>query len=547
MIFDTIDLADAEGAILAHAVRAGATAFKKGRRLSAADLEALRTAGVDRVLAARLEPGDVHEDEAATRCARVVAGAHLSASEAATGRVNLFADVPGLVVIDAQGLDRLNLVDEAITVATLPAFAPVEPGQMVATVKIIPFAAPAPALNALEAVAGADPPIVSIAPFRPRRIGLIQTRLAVTPEKILDKTARVTGDRVAALGCTLLAERRCPHETGDLAAAIGDVLGAGAEILLIAGASAITDRRDVLPAAVVAAGGAIEHFGMPVDPGNLLLLARIGDSATLGLPGCARSPKLNGFDWVLQRLVADVPVGRADIMRMGGGGLLTEIPSRPLPRAAATRSGEATAPRAPRIAALVLAAGQSRRMGGINKLLAPLDGIPMVARTVDAVLASAAAPVIVVTGHEREAVQVALAGRTVRIVDNPRFGEGLSTSLKAGLAALPETADGVLVCLGDMPRVTAGQIDRLIAAYAPAEGRSIIVPTRSGKRGNPVLWDRAFFAAMATVTGDVGARHLIGANEEAVAEVEMEDAAVLTDVDTPAALDALATAAATGR
>ena len=542
MIFATLDLADADGAILAHSLRAGAMAFKKGRRLSAADLAALRAAGVDRVVAARLEADDVHEDDAASRCARAVAGAHLTAGPAATGRVNLFATAHGLATVDVGRLDRLNLLDEAITVATLPAFAPIEPGQMVATVKIIPFAAPAAALDAADAVAADGPPMIAVAPFRARRIGLIQTQLAATPEKVLDKTARVTAERATALGCALLPERRCRHAVEDLAATIAGMRADGAELLLIAGASAITDRRDVLPAAIVAAGGTIEHFGMPVDPGNLLLLARIGDLPALGLPGCARSPKLNGFDWVLQRLVADVPVNRADIMRMGGGGLLTEILSRPLPRAHAGQSDEAAGPQAPRVAALVLAAGRSRRMGGVNKLLAPLEGVAMVARTVDAVLASAAAPVIVVTGHQREAVRAALAGRAVRFVDNPHYAEGLSTSLKAGLAALPDTADAVLVCLGDMPRVAPAQMDRLIAAYAPIEGRAIVVPTRAGKRGNPVLWDRSFVAAMSAVTGDVGARHLIGANEELVAEVEMEDATVLTDIDTPAALHALTAA-----
>jgi molybdenum cofactor cytidylyltransferase len=312
----------------------------------------------------------------------------------------------------------------------------------------------------------------------------------------------------------------------------------GAELILVMGGSAITDRRDVIPAAIESAGGEVLQFGMPVDPGNLILLGEIAGKPVLGLPGCARSPRLNGFDWLLRRLMADVPVGRADIMRLGAGGLLKEIPSRPLPRAEA-EAKPAPAPRAPRIAAIVLAGGLARRMGS-NKLLAPIDGVAMVARVVDAVLASQARPVVVVTGNEAERVRGALAGRAVAFVHNPGFAEGLSASLKRGIAAVPADCDGALVCLGDMPRVTSRDLDRLIAAFNPVEGRAICVPVRDGKRGNPVLWAKRFFAEILGLAGDVGAKHLIGAYPEAVAEVATDDDGVLIDIDTPQALASIA-------
>jgi molybdenum cofactor cytidylyltransferase len=252
----------------------------------------------------------------------------------------------------------------------------------------------------------------------------------------------------------------------------------------------------------------------------------------LGLPGCCRSPKPNGFDWVLQRIAAGIAVTRDDIMGMGVGGLLMEIPSRPQPRAAK--------PAKPgRVAALVLAAGQSRRMGRQNKLLAEIDGRAMVTHVVDAMLASRAAPVIVVTGHEADEVRAALGERPVQIVANPHYAEGLSTSLKAGLAALPDDAEGVLVGLADMPRIKPAQIDRLIAAFNPLEGRAIVVPTVRGKRGNPVLFATRFLPEMLQIGGDVGARHLIGGHEDEVVEIEMEDDAALLDIDTPDALSAL--------
>ena len=535
MRFGPRPVADCTGAILAHSLRAGSPVFKKGRVLSAADVAALAAVGVETAVVASLDHDDIHEDAAAAGVARAVAGSGLTIGAAFTGRVNLFAAAAGLAVIDAEAIDRINLLHESVTVATLPAFAPVERGSMVATVKIIPFAAPRDAVEAAEEVAAAMTPVLRVAPYRPFTAALIQTVLPSTKASILDKTVGVTRDRLTALGGTLLWESRCAHEEEALAAAIAEA--GEPDLLLIAGASAITDRRDVLPAGIERSGGTVEHFGMPVDPGNLILLGRRDDRPVLGLPGCARSPKLNGFDWVLQRVAAGVPVTRRDIMRMGVGGLLAEIPSRPLPRLDATRPGP-EAPRAPRVAALVLAAGRSSRMGS-NKLVADVQGTPLVRRTVEAVLASQAGPVIVVTGNEPDAVHTALAGLEVTFVHNPDFAGGLSTSLRAGLAAVPDNADGALVCLGDMPLVAPAVIDRLIAAYNPLEGRAIVVPVAGGKRGNPVLWDRSLFPDMARVAGDTGARHLIGANAERVCEVAVEDDGVLTDIDTPEAIAAL--------
>ena len=533
MIFAELPLADAEGALLAHSVRLAKASFKKGRTLSPADVALLREAGRATVIVAKLEPGDVGEDEAASRIAAAAGGANLSPTAPFTGRCNLLAQAVGVLVVDRERLDRLNLVDEAITVATLAPYELVEARQLAATVKIIPFAAPGEAVARCAAIAAEGGPLLQVAALRPRQVGLVQTTLPGLKPSLLDKTVESIDGRLAALGCPPAIERRCAHDEAALAAAIADIRAAGAAMILVSGASAITDRRDVVPAALTRLGGTVEHLGMPVDPGNLLMLGRLGDEPVLGLPGCARSPKQNGFDWVLQRLVADLPVGRRDIMLMGAGGLLKEIASRPQPRA--EPAAVAVAPRAPKIAALVLAAGRSSRMGS-NKLLAEVDGQPMVTHVVDAALASQARPVVVVTGNEADRVAAALGDRPVRRVDNPDFAAGISSSLKAGLRALGPDIDGVLVCLADMPRLGPATLDRLIAAFNPVEGRAICVPTWNGKRGNPVLWSRRFFAEMAELAGDVGARHLIGEHSELVCEVAMPDDSVLLDIDTPEAL-----------
>ena len=541
MKFGEVPVAEAEGAILAHSLRIGTIALKKARVLSRADLDLITEAGLSRIVVARLEAGDVGEDEAARLVAASAAGDEIEPAAPFTGRANLFAKARGLLVFDRERLDRLNLVDEAITLGTLPPFAVVEPRMMVGTVKIIPFAAPAEAVERCVEAARSVGPLLRVAPFQPHSVGLIQTRLPGLKESILDKTREVTEGRLNALGCRLVVEERCGHETAELAPLIRDAMGHGIDILLIHGASAILDRRDVIPAAIVAAGGRVDHFGMPVDPGNLLLLGHVNARPVLGLPGCARSPKVNGFDWVLERLVAGLPVGPAEIMRMGSGGLLAEIPSRPLPRAEATQASEQKSeakPQGPRIGALLLAAGQSRRMGGPNKLLAAIDGTPMVAHVARRLLASRARPIVAVLGNQADTVDIALGKLPVKRVRNPEFAAGLSTSLKRGIAALPSDLDGVIVCLGDMPLISGRHLERLIAAFNPLEGRAIIVPTRRGKRGNPVLWSRQFFPEMTGLAGDVGAKHLIGEHAEFVAEVEMDDDAVLVDIDTPEALDA---------
>jgi molybdenum cofactor cytidylyltransferase len=535
--FGEAPVAEAEGAILAHSLKLGTTALKKGRVLSRSDVEAIAAARLATITVARLDPGDVGEDEAASRIAAAAVGPGVSAAPAFTGRVNVHAEARGVFVVDRERLDRLNLVHEAITLGTLPPFTVVEPRQMVATVKIIPFAAPEAAICDCARAAITGGSLLRVAAFRALAVGLVQTRLPGLKESILDKTRQVTEGRLKALGCRLVLERRCDHANAELAQVVGGVIGE-IDLLLIHGASAILDRRDVIPAAIVAAGGRIDHFGMPVDPGNLLLLGHVGDRPVLGLPGCARSPKVNGFDWVLERLVAGLPVGPGEIMRMGSGGLLAEIPSRPLPRAEAKPAPETKA-QGPRIGALLLAAGQSRRMGGPNKLLAELDGVPMVAHVARRLLASRARPIIAVLGNQAETVDAALGKLPIERVRNPGFAGGLSTSLKRGIAELPPDVDGVLVCLGDMPLISGRHLDRLIAAFNPLEGRAIIVPTRRGRRGNPVLWSKRFFPEMADLAGDVGAKHLIGEHAELVAEVEMEDDAIFVDIDTPEALDAV--------
>ncbi len=486
MKFGAIALHEAAGAILVHGLRRDGLTLKKGRVLGADDIARLRAAGVQSVTAARLEPGDVVEDEAAARLAEAARGSSISLGTAFTGRCNLFAEARGLAVIDRARVDDLNRVDESVTISTIEPLTPVEPGYLVATVKIIPLAVDEAVLEACMANSGA---LIRVAAYRSKTAGLIQTILPGTKERLRDKAVDGLGRRLVNLGGALGREICCDHDEAAVAKALGEMAD--------------------------------------------------GEIPVIGLPGSARSPRIHGFDWLLRRIMADVAVGSDDIMAMGAGGLLKEITQRPLPRVAASPRIHRDEPHAPRIAAVILAAGQSRRMGPSNKLLSEIDGKAMVAHVMAAVEASRASPVIVVTGHEDAAVRDALAAYGVEFIHNPDYDAGLSTSLAAGLAALPGDVDGAVVCLGDMPRISPALIDRLIEAFEPDVGRAICLPTHQGKRGNPVLWAARFFSEMQVVEGDVGARHLIGEHGDMVHEIECDDDSVLIDVDTPEALASL--------
>ncbi|WP_316233108.1 molybdopterin-binding/glycosyltransferase family 2 protein [Bradyrhizobium sp. SZCCHNPS2010] len=530
MKFGPASPAEAVGGVTVHTLRQGRLVLKKGTTIGPAEVEALTREGVKEIVVVRLEPGDVSEDEAAAGIAKAVAGEGIHVDRAFTGRANLFAAQAGVLVIDRDAVDRINAVDEAITFATLPAFKPVVEGEMVGTVKLIPFGVEGRLRDAAVAAAGKG--ALRIAPYVIKRVGVVSTILPGLSSKVIDKTLRVTAERLAPAGAAIIAERRVPHEGAPLSAAIQELLGLGAELVIVFGASAIADRRDVIPAAITGIGGTVEHFGMPVDPGNLLLIGNAAGVPVLGAPGCARSPVENGFDWVLMRLLAGIKVTRAELMAMGVGGLLMEIVTRPQPRAKPETEGER------KVAAIVLAAGRSTRMGGPNKLLAELEGKKLVRIVAEQALASKACEVIVVTGHQADLVEQALADLRVRFVRNPDFAGGLASSVKAGIAAVSENADGAVVCLGDMPMVSSEMLDRLIDTFEPDRGNLIVVPVADGRRGNPVLWSRRFFQELMTLDGDVGARHLIAKHAEAVAEVPVEGDGAFLDIDTPQALDA---------
>ena len=524
MQFGDVKTADAAGAILAHSVHAGTVRLRKGRVLSPADVAALGEAGVASVVVARLGDTDVGEDQAAARVAARMAGSGISIAAPFTGRVNLHATAAGLLRVDPAAVGRLNAVDEAVTLATLPDYARVDVRTMLATVKIIPYAVSEAVVYAAEHTLRAPPMILH--PFRAQRVDIFLTATPGMKPSLLQKGEAAVRRRLDRLGLVVGAVHHLPHQVQPLAEALA---ASQAELVMILGGSATSDRADVAPAAVVAAGGQIERFGMPVDPGNLLFLGQIGARRVVGLPGCARSPALNGADWVLERLAADVPVTGQDIAAMGVGGLLKEIPTRPQPRNRAVPS------RKPRVEVLILAAGASRRMLGRDKLLEQVDGQALLAKVAQAAVRSSADAVRVMLPADSPRHQVMQdQGAQIIVVADP--AEGMAASIRAGIAARSADTDAVIVMLADMPEVTAHHIDRLIAAFSPADGREIVRATDGdGTPGHPILFGARFFESLAKLEGDRGARDLLREAKDYVVEVALDGQAATTDLDTPEA------------
>ncbi len=524
MIFGETSLEDALGAILAHSTHVGDLKLKKGHVLTENDIRQLREAGVSTVIAARLQEADVEENAAALKIAEALQWFGVRAGPASTGRVNCYAEASGLFSVDADLINAINGVDPSVTIATLNPYERVEQAQMVATIKIIPFAVTSAILDQISQLAHGRQAF-EVHGFTGSRVGLVQTTLPSVKSSVLDKTRRVTEARIASNHGILTSELRPAHEGHALAAAIREQQRSN-DIVIVFGASAVVDQGDIVPAAIREAGGVVHHVGMPVDPGNLLILGELDGKPVIGAPGCARSPKENGFDWVLERLMANVPVTKVDIVGLGVGGLLMEIPTRPQPRdprPPVTRSDVAIA---------VLAAGQSTRMNGPNKLLATFDDVPLIRRSAMIAIEAGGDPVIVVLGHMAEECSAALDGLSAVIALNKDYASGLASSLQTAIKNVPSSADGVMMLLADMPALTAGDLKTMISRFQNAGGQSVVRATYKGKRGNPVLLPRLLFDEVFTLAGDVGARHLIERGDITVIDVELGEAAAI-DVDTP--------------
>lgn len=338
MKFGAVPIDDAAGAILAHKLRdpAGRVLFNKGHALTPADIETLRAAGIARVTVAALSGTDVPENDAARRIGIALAGDGVKMSAPGVGRANLIAERRGVLRINIAALERLNNIDEGITIATLRSHSLVEARQLVTLVKIIPFGVPLARVEDVEAIAADTAPVIAVRELRAASVALILTGPERQHETLLNDYAPPTRARIESLGSALESVVYVAHEPEAIAAAIRAEHAAGRGLIVIAGVSATIDYADVIPSGLAAAGGSVAHFGVPVDPGSLLMLGYVNAIPVIGAPGCARSPKFNVIDLVLPRLLSGERLTRADLVALGHGGLLDDVRERPMPRDLAT-------------------------------------------------------------------------------------------------------------------------------------------------------------------------------------------------------------------
>ena len=340
MKFGPVPLEQAEGKILGHNIAGfdGRRLLRKGKPITAADVARLREIGRSTVYVAGLEAGDIDENTAAWRVAQAVAGDGLRLAGPSTGRVNFFAEGLGVFRVDAARLAQINAC-KGVTLATLRTSLPVGRQQgrqnhLVATVKILPYAIPEQVVETAESIAAQKGPIIQVDTLPPRRAALILSGSPTAQKRIVQGFAPPLRQRLEALGATVSSVDfvSLEDEQGEVDLAQVLLRRIGADLIVLAGETAVMDENDIAPRAIRRAGGQVIAFGAPVDPGNLLLLAELNDVPILGAPGCARSPKVNIVDWVLPRLLVGDILTHEDIFALGHGGLLDEIMERGLPR-----------------------------------------------------------------------------------------------------------------------------------------------------------------------------------------------------------------------
>ncbi|MDE2790411.1 MAG: molybdopterin-binding/glycosyltransferase family 2 protein [Paracoccaceae bacterium] len=532
MRFGPVPVSQTEGAILAHSVGLPRGRLRKGARLTERDRLALEHAGIAEIVVAEPEPGDVGEDQAAAVVGKLLATDGLEVRAPFTGRVNIVAQVSGILEVDGPAVNAANAVDESVTVATLHNHSWVVPRQLVATIKIIPYFVSQLVLDRVSngLVKRVRGPVLRIAEPVRMTASLILSRSEGTAERVVEKSERVVAGRLSALGIDLVSVEIVEHEAQAVA---GAIRAASGDMILILGATATSDRADAAPAGLRQAGGLIERFGMPVDPGNLLFFGDCRGTPVIGLPGCARSPVLNGADWVLERVACGIDVSSGHIAAMGVGGLLKESSARPQPRIG--KGSNAPGSRVQHVTGILLAAGASRRMGGRDKLLMEAGGEVLLRRSAQALTRSHLNTVIVVLSDcqsDRRRVVEDLPVQVVEILPEAA-GEGMSASLRAGLMAAPDDTDGVLIALADMPDVSADHVNRLIAAFSPDDGRDVCrASAEDGTPGHPVLFGRRFFENLALLDGDKGARDLLRGASGFVVDVPTAGLAAIIDLDT---------------
>ena len=521
MYFGQVKVNECVNSILAHTVTIDGKKFLKGRIISKEDQEYFVKNNLEYLICAKLAKKDIHEDNAANILAKMFNNNTLALEKAFTGRANILANESGLLVINEEKIRKFNKISNSITIATLQNNCIVHKGEMIATIKIIPFSIMEKSIKTIEKINLKKS--IQVQTYKAKKCALLLTHFNQENIKLNNISQKRIKERLDPLNCSINIIKTCEHNSNDITKNIKKFAEKDIDLILILGSSAIVDIRDKIPEAIVNSGGKIIRFGMPVDPGNLLLLGKIKNTPIIGLPGCARSPTLNGFDWVLERLLSGNAISNNDISDMGVGGLLKTINKR---KTSLTKDIKY------KITNIILAAGQSKRMLNDNKLLIKINKKTMLATMITKSLNSSADNTVLVLGYQSDVIQEIIQDKNITTIVNKDFTKGLSSSLQCGISALPDDCDAAVIILADMPGITSTIIDNMINSFNPKKNNSIIIPTFNKKRGNPILLDRKFFPDILRVTGDKGAKDIIKNNKNSILEVPQKNSSVLNDIDT---------------
>lgn len=522
---------DALGVELTHPVKCQDKTLKKGHVLTSSDIGRLKYAGIKTVVGARFSSNDIHPETAADILLKTMVGDYLRYTlPDESGYCEVFADIDGVFVFDPDRLKRLNAHCEDFCVITVQPYLPVYKGQLVANLRLFSPAVDADVLNqAITKISGTGA-LFKIAPYAFCKIGYVRTVAAGTTPDPIDADA--LEKRFAAYGFSIVHSTMCAHDSESVEKAVRDALDARAGIVLVESPFPPLNREDTVPKAFKESAADIDQLGWCLDTGVPLVLGHKGDAKLLGFcAGDADQPALD----VLLRYLATGSLPATDTLPMFAmnGISLSRMTKRITPEQMENSVSVGAVSDSEKIAVVILAAGASRRMIGSNKLLEPLNGLPMIEHAVRSALLSEADYVVAVTGHDAMFVERRLEKYDVKIVRNPDYVSGVLGSIRLGLAVLPPDIAGAVILPADMPAFTEEYINRLIDAFdAKSKRPPVVLPTFDGIRHNPVLWPRDLFKVAKPVPEDAHWTPALIEHTDYIREIPLKDDLPLTDINT---------------
>ena len=513
------------GYLLMHSVFLKDGRIRKGKIIDQDDIRMMEKSNISKVYVGEFEEGDISENSASSLIAKAIAKSQFSISPTLSGKTNITSTADGLIEIDEEKVTKLNSLSPNIAVSTLNNHDVVYRGDHIISIKIISYVISSSDLKKIINFLKKNK-IIKLKNFTSMRFGVIYTTAKNEKRSLVEKTKKSIKSRISDYNSTIMHESVIPHDYGSLKAKIEQLIESDINCILLFLSTSITDVNDIVPSVINNLGGAVKSFGMPVDPGNLTLSGKINEVDIIAAAGSARSDTLNGLDWHLNCIHANIAVTQAMVNSLGVGGLLKDIDFAVKRK----RVSKTIDTKKSNIAAVVLCAGESKRMGSKNKLLLKVEGKTLIKNYIDNISKSNVSEIVIVTGHQSSEIEKELDGYDLKFIYNEKYREGMSTSLNTGINSLSKNINAAIICLPDMPMIGIYEINKLIEYYNPKIGHEICVATYNDQRGNPVLWDKKYFKKLMQITGDKGGRYLLPKFLDKSVEVKLGEA-VAFDVD----------------